>query len=86
MMIAGPELRTVPVTIHIPLAEVARALTADAVDETAAITAKDLRTRLGIKQPRLAISGLNPHAGESGALGKEDDAVIASTQHHSVSL
>ncbi|MBO1038998.1 4-hydroxythreonine-4-phosphate dehydrogenase PdxA [Brucella pituitosa] len=76
MMLAGPELRAVPVTIHIPLAEVPRVLTKDDVLEVAHITAQELTDRFGIAAPRLAISGLNPHAGEGGALGKEDDAII----------
>lgn len=76
MMLAGPALRAVPVTIHIPLAEVASALTTKDIIETARITAHDLTRRFGIENPRLAISGLNPHAGESGALGHEDEAVI----------
>ena len=75
MMIAGPELRTVPVTIHIPLIRIAVELTEDLIVETARITARDLTSRFGMATPRLAVSGLNPHAGENGALGKEDDAI-----------
>lgn len=76
MMLAGPQLRAIPVTIHIPLSEVPLRLnTADIVD-VSRITAAELRERFGIQSPRLAISGLNPHAGEGGAMGKEDDAVI----------
>ena len=76
MMLAGPELRAVPVTIHIPLADVPRVLTKDDILEVAYITAQELTDRFGISAPRLAISGLNPHAGEGGALGKEDDTII----------
>ncbi|SOC86103.1 4-hydroxythreonine-4-phosphate dehydrogenase [Ensifer adhaerens] len=76
MMIASPALRTVPVTIHIPLIRVAAELTTELIVKTARITAHDLATRFGIAKPRLAVSGLNPHAGENGALGKEDDAVV----------
>ncbi|MBX8803504.1 4-hydroxythreonine-4-phosphate dehydrogenase, partial [Ochrobactrum sp. MR28] len=76
MMLAGPQLRAVPVTIHIPLHKVPEALTTAAIIETIRITDHDLRTRFGIKNPRIAVSGLNPHAGEGGALGHEDDAVI----------
>lgn len=76
MMLAGPELRAVPVTIHIPLADVPRLLTKDDILEVAYITAQELTDRFGIASPRLAISGLNPHAGEGGALGHEDDAII----------
>ncbi|WP_079211707.1 4-hydroxythreonine-4-phosphate dehydrogenase PdxA [Brucella pituitosa] len=76
MMLAGPELRAVPVTIHIPLVDVPRLLTKDDILEVAYITAQELTDRFGITAPRIAISGLNPHAGEGGALGKEDDAII----------
>ncbi|TWG93749.1 4-hydroxythreonine-4-phosphate dehydrogenase [Mesorhizobium sp. J18] len=77
MMLAGPELRTVPVTLHIPLADVPGALKTDQIIETGRITARDLRERFGIPAPRLAVSGLNPHAGESGAMGREDQEIIA---------
>jgi len=77
MMIAGPLLRTVPVTIHIPLKDVPQALTEDLIYQTGLITAHDLAARFGIERPRLAISGLNPHAGEDGALGHEDASIVA---------
>lgn len=77
MMLAGPALRAVPVTIHIPLAEVPKQLTTIEVVETARIMHTDLITRFGIAAPRIAISGLNPHAGEQGAMGHEDDQIIA---------
>jgi 4-hydroxythreonine-4-phosphate dehydrogenase len=77
MMIVGPHLRTVPVTIHIPLSAVPGALTTSLIIETCRIVARDLATRFGIESPRLAVSGVNPHAGESGALGTEDDAIVA---------
>lgn len=76
MLLAGPKLRAIPVTIHIPLKEVPQALTSDLIAETCRITDHDLRTRFGISRPRLAVAGLNPHAGENGALGKEDDAIV----------
>lgn len=77
MMIAGPELMVVPVTIHIPLKDVPEALTVELIVETARITAADLKMRFGISHPRLALCGLNPHAGEDGALGTEDrDTVV----------
>ncbi|WP_439272568.1 4-hydroxythreonine-4-phosphate dehydrogenase PdxA [Pseudochrobactrum sp. HB0163] len=76
MMLAGPQLRAVPVTIHIPLHQVPQALTTEMIIETVRITEHDLRNRFGIGNPRIAVSGLNPHAGEGGALGHEDDAVI----------
>jgi 4-hydroxythreonine-4-phosphate dehydrogenase len=77
MMLWSETLAVVPVTVHIPLREVADALTTDLVVETGRIVARDLRARFGIAHPRLAVTGLNPHAGEHGALGREDDAVIA---------
>ncbi len=76
MMLAGPQLRAVPVTIHIPLSEVPTRLTTEEIVKVSRITANELRERFGIESPRLAISGLNPHAGEGGALGKEDDVII----------
>ncbi|TKT81357.1 4-hydroxythreonine-4-phosphate dehydrogenase PdxA [Aquamicrobium sp. LC103] len=76
MMLAGPDLRAVPVTIHIPLADVSRSLTSEAIVATATITARDLAGRFGIARPRLAVSGLNPHAGEDGAMGREDIEII----------
>ncbi|MBB95552.1 MAG: 4-hydroxythreonine-4-phosphate dehydrogenase PdxA [Rhodobacteraceae bacterium] len=72
MMLAGPDLRVVPATIHIALADVPRALTPDLLRETIEITARDLRTRFGLPTPRIAIAGLNPHAGEGGAMGHEE--------------
>jgi 4-hydroxythreonine-4-phosphate dehydrogenase len=77
MMIAGPALRAVPVTIHIPLKDVPATLTGDMVYQTCRIVAHDMAVRFGLATPRLAVSGLNPHAGENGALGLEDDAVVA---------
>lgn len=77
MLLASPELRVVPVTIHIPLAEVPRQLTTEAIVTAGRITAASLRQDFGIVAPRLALAGLNPHAGEGGALGHEDIEVIA---------
>ena len=77
MMIAGPTVRTIPVTIHIPLAAVPGALTTALIVETIRIADRDLKARLGIAAPRIAVAGLNPHAGEEGALGGEDRAVVA---------
>lgn len=76
MLLAGPELRVAPVTIHIPLSEVPGALTTEAIVETAEIMAGDLERRFGVSAPRIAVSGLNPHAGEDGALGAEDREII----------
>jgi 4-hydroxythreonine-4-phosphate dehydrogenase len=76
MMLAGPDLRTVPLTIHIPLAEVPKALTADLIIKRARIVAAALRKDFGVEKPRLVIAGLNPHAGENGSIGKEDSTII----------
>ncbi|WP_346906573.1 4-hydroxythreonine-4-phosphate dehydrogenase PdxA [uncultured Roseibium sp.] len=76
MMLAGPKLRAVPVTIHIPLRDVFEALTTGLIVETCRIVHDDLARRFGITRPRLAVAGLNPHAGEGGALGHEDDDVV----------
>jgi 4-hydroxythreonine-4-phosphate dehydrogenase len=76
MMLWSPELAVVPVTIHLPLAEVPDKLDRDLIVTTGRIVDRDLRERFGIARPRLAIAGLNPHAGEDGALGAEDIAVV----------
>ncbi|MCA0904847.1 4-hydroxythreonine-4-phosphate dehydrogenase PdxA [Ruegeria marisrubri] len=72
MMLASDQLRVVPATIHIPLAQVPAALTPDLLRETIEITARGLRDQFGIQHPRIAIAGLNPHAGESGKMGREE--------------
>lgn len=76
MLLAGPLLKVAPVTIHIPIAAVPAALTGQLIEETARVLSHDLTTRFGIARPRIAVAGLNPHAGEGGALGSEDDAII----------
>ena len=76
MMLAGPKLKAVPVTIHIPLKDVPDQLTGDLIYRTCAITVRDLKERFGLASPRVAVAGLNPHAGENGALGLEDDSII----------
>ncbi len=77
MMLWSEELAVVPITIHIPLAESPRRLTRALIVETGEIVARDLRVRFGLAHPRLAFSGLNPHAGEDGALGREEIDTIA---------
>ncbi|MBW7946835.1 MAG: 4-hydroxythreonine-4-phosphate dehydrogenase PdxA [Sphingomonadaceae bacterium] len=77
MMLVGPTLRTVPVTIHIALADVPRRLTTDLIVSRGRAAAKGLTRNFGIENPRLAVAGLNPHAGESGLLGREEIDVIA---------
>jgi 4-hydroxythreonine-4-phosphate dehydrogenase len=77
MMLAGPSLRTVPMTVHCALAEVPKKLTSSLIHRRSAIVARALREDFGIAAPRLAICGLNPHAGEDGRMGKEESKVIA---------
>lgn len=76
MMLAGPSLRVVPLTVHIPLAEVPERLTSDLIVAKARIVARGLRRDFGIEAPRLALAGLNPHAGESGQLGGEEERIM----------
>src|SRR5690606_36972095 len=75
MMLACDALRVVPATIHIPLAEVPRQLTAELLEETIRITRAGLLRDFGLDEPRLAVAGLNPHAGEGGAMGGEESAL-----------
>jgi 4-hydroxythreonine-4-phosphate dehydrogenase len=77
MMLWSSELAVVPVTIHLPLREVPGRLSSALIVDTARIVARDLEARFGIARPRLAIAGLNPHAGEAGALGEEDLKLVA---------
>ncbi len=72
MMLASDQLRVVPATIHIALAQVPQVLTPALLRRTIEITADGLRRQFGIANPRLAIAGLNPHAGEGGAMGREE--------------
>jgi 4-hydroxythreonine-4-phosphate dehydrogenase len=76
MMLWAPELAVVPVTIHLPLKDVVGKLTTGLIVETGRIVARDLKDRFGIPRPRLAVAGLNPHAGEEGALGEEDFSIV----------
>ncbi len=77
MMLASEELRVVPVTVHEALRTAIARLTPDMIVETARITAQALREEFGIAKPRLAIAGLNPHAGEAGTMGREDIEIVA---------
>jgi 4-hydroxythreonine-4-phosphate dehydrogenase len=77
MMLWSEELAVVPVTIHIPLRDVPAALTTRLIVDTGRIVARDLRDRFAVAAPRLAVAGLNPHAGENATLGTEDRDVIA---------
>ncbi len=77
MLIWSEELAVIPITIHMPLRDVPSALTAELIVESARIAARDYRSRFGMENPRLAICGLNPHAGEEGTIGREEADVIA---------
>ena len=77
MLLWSPKLAVVPVTIHIALKDVFTHLTSDLVVKTARIVVRDYAKGFGIARPRLAIAGLNPHAGEDGTMGKEDATVLA---------
>jgi 4-hydroxythreonine-4-phosphate dehydrogenase len=77
MMLACDELRVVPLTIHVALAKVPQLITAALIEETARITHRALISDFGIAAPRIAIAGLNPHAGEHGTIGREEEETIA---------
>lgn len=77
MMLWSPVLAVIPVTIHLPLREAIAQLTTRDIVETCTIAANELKRRFGVANPRIAISGLNPHAGEHGSLGKEDSEIVA---------
>ncbi len=77
MMLACPQLRVVPVTVHEPLARAIARLTPGMIAGTARLVAGELTRRFAIARPRLAIAGLNPHAGEDGTMGREDIEIVA---------
>jgi 4-hydroxythreonine-4-phosphate dehydrogenase len=77
MMLAGPTLRTVPVTTHLPLSQVPQALNSALIESRGRAALRGLQRNFGIAEPRLAVSGLNPHSGEGGQLGREEIEIIA---------
>lgn len=77
MMLACPGLRVVPVTTHVPLASVPRVLSGKRIDYCIRTCADALRTDFGVRDPRIAVAGLNPHAGEGGTIGDEERTIIA---------
>ena len=77
MLLWSPTLAVVPVTIHLALREAIAQLSSDLIVSTARIVVADLKARFGIARPRLAVSGLNPHAGEEGSLGTEELTIVA---------
>ena len=76
MMLAGPTLRTIPVTTHLPLADVPRNLTSALIETRGRAVLRGLQRNFGIAEPRLAVAGLNPHSGEGGTLGREEIEII----------
>ncbi len=77
MMLASRQLRTVPLTVHVPLQSVPDLLSQELIVDTAEIVLRALSEDFGVETPRLAVTGLNPHAGENGGLGREDLDIIA---------
>jgi len=77
MMLAGPQLRTVPLTVHVPLCKVSELLTVDEIVAKCRIVAKAMQVEFGIARPRLALAALNPHAGEKGNFGHEEQRIIS---------
>ena len=76
MMLACPSLRVVPLTVHVPLAEVPKRLTRSLIEETAIVVDQALRRDFAVAAPRLALAGLNPHAGEGGGIGREEIEIM----------
>lgn len=79
MLLAGPDLMTVPVTLHIPLHKIWEELTPELLMSTARIVDADLKKRFRVERPRIAVAGLNPHAGENGTMGREEVEMIGPT-------
>jgi len=77
MMLAGPVLRVVVATTHVALKDVSGLLTSGGIEQTISITDRALRRQFGVRRPRIAVCGLNPHAGEGGLFGDEEDRIIA---------
>ncbi len=76
MMLVARDLRTIPLTVHIPFKDVLAALNADMIVSQAHVVANDLQKYFGIMRPRIALTGLNPHAGENGTMGREEQTII----------
>lgn len=76
MMLASDVLRVVPLTVHIPLRQVPDTITRELIERTARIMAQALKRDFGLAEPRIAVTGLNPHAGEQGSLGREEEEII----------
>ncbi|MGO3517520.1 MAG: 4-hydroxythreonine-4-phosphate dehydrogenase PdxA, partial [Acetobacter cibinongensis] len=76
MMLAGPSLRVVPVTVHVALRQAIQQLSADLIIRTARTVAQGLKRDFALPSPRIAVAGLNPHAGENGLMGTEEQDII----------
>jgi len=76
MMLAGPTLRTIPATTHLPLIDVVAQLTSALIESRGRAVLRGLQRNFGITDPRLAVAGLNPHSGEGGTLGREEIEII----------
>jgi len=76
MMLVARDLRTVPLTVHIPFKDVLAALNTETIVSQARVVANDLQKYFGIRRPRIAFTGLNPHAGENGTMGREEQTII----------
>ena len=76
MMLVSSQLKTVPLTIHIPLRDVPTAITKQLIEETVHIISADMKKYFGLQSPRIAVAGLNPHAGENGSMGKTEIEII----------
>ena len=77
MMLAGPQLRTIPLTVHVALAKVPGMISIDLIRRRVAVAVAALQRDFGIARPRIAIAALNPHAGENGRMGDEEERIIA---------
>jgi 4-hydroxythreonine-4-phosphate dehydrogenase len=76
MMLAGPSLRVIPITVHVPLRSVPDLLTVDLIVSRTLLAVRGLERSFGLDSPRIAMAGFNPHAGESGMLGREEIEII----------
>lgn len=76
MMLAGPSMKVIPLTVHVPLARVPESLTRERLETAVAVAHETFQRYFGLPRPRIAVAGLNPHAGENGMFGREEESVI----------
>ena len=81
MMLAGPSLKVVPLTVHIPVRQITEYLSADLIIARTKAVAKAMHRNFGLARPRIAVAGLNPHAGEDGRMGQEEQLIISPALH-----